>query len=1213
MFPVLLAVAVVILLVKPSQKSIGEIAGSIQTAVSDAEVFFQTLPENEIFLAELSKGNFKSSTFAKLQQHNLLLLLYQNQKLISWTNNTVALPSSLQLLEQGTHFVKLKNGWYVVFKATATSSNKTLIGLLPVKYQYPFENRFLQNQFAFRFHVPDNIEVTDQKMTGSVYIKNATGKDLFGLYLSGEEAGKNINAFMLLVELLALALLLYYLHLFSGYCKLHYGLQTAWLLLALCLVSLRAVMIFFSFPTELYQLELFNPALYASSVLTGSLGDLVLNAVAAVWLVLFYVLYVPTANSPKLKLAKASLLLVSVFLFSGLIFWVFKTLVMDSVVSFEVYNVLSLSIYSAIGLFVFSLLLIAHFLFVRYAIRQLHVFKTTPLQVTVIALVATALFVALVAPTQFLLSGVTTAVWTLLFVGFFYFYLQKSDELKLKTIITAIAAYSLLTTVLIENLYERKERNQREFFAGKLVSERDYVAEYLFKDIAARIASDAFIKNYFSNPLIPEKEMNDRITSIYLSGYFNKYELDVVSLETNGQSLWKKDSLRSAAFTALSNQVQAGELHYISDSTGSYSYISIIPFYEEDVLLGKLAIELSPKTYYGQNVYPELLIGSNVTASNNPYNYHYAIYQNDKLVAQSGDYPYTYRWNPDYEFGNETHLFIEEAEWEHGIMRFTNGKKVIVTVAREPLFEPIATFSYIYAFLFFISSVLLILSRIIEKEKLSIELLNGSSFSFRTRINYSMLAMIIFSFIIIGIITISFFSRQYDSFYSDRLQRKEKVVHAEVEHFIKKNVTGTDAIGNPSLLNTLRYELSRLAEINSIDINLFDTKGELLLSSQPTVYDKGITGTHMNPKAFFKLADNREVQISMHEKIGNLSYLAAYATLRNSQGETVAYLGIPYFERSSDVNKEVSGFLVALMNVYVFLLICAAALAYFISNSVTRPLTIISEKLRILNLNKKNEPIEWKSKDEIGVLISEYNKMITELEKSAQRLARSERESAWREMAKQIAHEIKNPLTPMKLSIQYLQRAIDEGKPNIEELALRVSKTLEEQIENLSSIATAFSSFAKMPKAENEIINLNDLVRSICDLFNKEEHVTVTFTTDSASPLVFADKNQLVSVFNNLIKNATQSIPEGRTGFVDVNVKEEEGMILVTVSDNGVGIPKENYDDVFVPNFTTKSSGTGLGLAISKRIVNGAGGKIWFESTENVGTAFFVRLNKVTG
>ena len=473
-----------------------------------------------------------------------------------------------------------------------------------------------------------------------------------------------------------------------------------------------------------------------------------------------------------------------------------------------------------------------------------------------------------------------------------------------------------------------------------------------------------------------------------------------------------------------------------------------------------------------------------------------------------------------------------------------------------------------------------------------------------------MLTMIIISFVIIGFITIGFFSKQYNNFYTDRLLRKEKVLHASLEFFISQNAPANDSVLSDRLVNTLNFEVARLAEINDIDINLYDNEGTLAVASQPSIYDKGLISKKMNPDAYFDLVSTKGAQVTEQESIGELKYLATYAPVRNARGATLTYLGIPYFERSKNVSDEVSSFLVALMNVYVFLLICAAILAYFISNSITRPLTIISEKLRILNLNKRNEPIEWKSKDEIGVLIGEYNKMIKELEQSAHKLARSERESAWREMAKQIAHEIKNPLTPMKLSIQYLQRAIDAGDSNIAELARKVTRTLEEQIENLASIATAFSSFAKMPKAQNEIINLNDLLKSISDLFNREEKTTVTFTTEANTPSVFADKNQLVSVFNNLVKNAIQSIPANRTGFVDVHIKEKDGWVIVSVSDNGSGIPRNHYERVFAPNFTTKSSGTGLGLAISKQIIEGAGGEIWFESKENIGTAFFVRLRK---
>ncbi|MBK7148723.1 MAG: HAMP domain-containing histidine kinase [Bacteroidetes bacterium] len=434
------------------------------------------------------------------------------------------------------------------------------------------------------------------------------------------------------------------------------------------------------------------------------------------------------------------------------------------------------------------------------------------------------------------------------------------------------------------------------------------------------------------------------------------------------------------------------------------------------------------------------------------------------------------------------------------------------------------------------------------------------------------------------------------------------MIHATLQYFIKQYWNSDSKMLDPAFYNALKMEIARLADINAIDINLYSDNGALLLNSQPAIYEQGLLARRMNPKAFFNLRKTKSIQTTQQEQIGALNYLATYSPLLSTSGDAIAYLGIPYFERARDVNAEVSSFLVSLINVYAFLLICAALLAYFVSNSITQPLTIIGNKLRILNLNKKNEAIEWHSRDEIGILVGEYNKMIAELEQSAQKLAKGERESAWREMAKQIAHEIKNPLTPMKLSIQYLQRSIDEGKPNIEELAKKVAKTLEEQIENLSSIATAFASFAKMPKPENEIIDFKSLIKGIVDLFNGENGVIVSLECTLSTAFVFADRNQWISVFNNLIKNGIQSIPEGKKGFVEVKMTKEEGWILVSVSDNGIGILQENADRVFVPNFTTKSSGTGLGLAITKQIVDGAGGSIWFESKPDEGTTFFVRL-----
>ena len=218
-------------------------------------------------------------------------------------------------------------------------------------------------------------------------------------------------------------------------------------------------------------------------------------------------------------------------------------------------------------------------------------------------------------------------------------------------------------------------------------------------------------------------------------------------------------------------------------------------------------------------------------------------------------------------------------------------------------------------------------------------------------------------------------------------------------------------------------------------------------------------------------------------------------------------------------------------------------------------------------------------------------------------------ESAWREMAQQVAHEIKNPLTPMKLSIQHLQRAFDNKDPRAPEMAERISKTLIEQIENLSKIATEFSSFAKMPQPENEKIHLLEVVYHSANLYKENEGVSISVKTEGViRDEIFADKSQLLRVFNNLILNSIQAIPDDRQGEIVIKAINVNDSIMISVSDNGIGIDQEKANKVFVPNFTTKSSGMGLGLAISQNIIEMAGGIIRFESIENSGTTFYVTL-----
>jgi len=290
------------------------------------------------------------------------------------------------------------------------------------------------------------------------------------------------------------------------------------------------------------------------------------------------------------------------------------------------------------------------------------------------------------------------------------------------------------------------------------------------------------------------------------------------------------------------------------------------------------------------------------------------------------------------------------------------------------------------------------------------------------------------------------------------------------------------------------------------------------------------------------------------------------------------------------------------------MLLIAITLSYFLSKYIIKSLNIISEKIVQTRLDKRNQKIEIENaSEEIYALVSAYNSMIDELEESAVKLATGEREQAWREMAKQVAHEIKNPLTPMRLSVQSFQRNFNPDDPDIRKKVEEYSDTLIYQIDTMSTIASAFSNFAKMPAQQNEILNVPKIVKLALDIFNEDY---ILFTSEKEEILAKIDRTQLIRVVTNLVKNATQALEDVENPRILVRVEEEETDVCISVSDNGVGITEENKERVFEPKFTTKSSGMGLGLPMVKNLVETYGGSITFTSKRNKGTIFTVRFPK---
>ena len=422
------------------------------------------------------------------------------------------------------------------------------------------------------------------------------------------------------------------------------------------------------------------------------------------------------------------------------------------------------------------------------------------------------------------------------------------------------------------------------------------------------------------------------------------------------------------------------------------------------------------------------------------------------------------------------------------------------------------------------------------------------------------------------------------------------------------NVKDTCTFNNIDYDKRLEEVVQKISDIHGVDVNLYDLNGNLRISSLPLPYTKGILSTRIDPIAFYHLNNKKEIQYFQKENIGNLTFISNYIPVIDAEGNNYAFLNIPYFTSQNILKQEISNFLITIINLNAFIFLLAGIVSLFITNKISNSFSLITEKMKRINLGTHNETIDWKKDDEIGALVLEYNKMVNKLEESAIILAKTEREGAWKEMARQVAHEIKNPLTPMKLSMQYLQKSIQNKSPNINELAQNVSNTLIEQIDHLSNIANAFSQFANIGEAKKEVFDLNETLRNVILLHEINDNLKINRALLEEKQLIRADKTQINRLFTNLILNAIQSVPSEREAVITVSELITDRHIIIKIKDNGQGISEEISLKIFTPNFTTKSSGTGLGLAMCKRIVEQSEGKIWFETEVGKGTTFFVKL-----
>ena len=475
--------------------------------------------------------------------------------------------------------------------------------------------------------------------------------------------------------------------------------------------------------------------------------------------------------------------------------------------------------------------------------------------------------------------------------------------------------------------------------------------------------------------------------------------------------------------------------------------------------------------------------------------------------------------------------------------------------------------------------------------------------SLRTRIFVSMLLLTFVASILIAVVSIYQFRKEAKEYHQERLERKENAIVEHINYILQTTTYPLTTENIPLIFKERIYEL---ADIHSMPLNFYDLNGSLILSSK-AIFKIDREKPQINPVTLKVLQSSLDKRYVEFVNIDDVTFRSSYTYIKDNKFKPLAILNLPYEENTEYLDNEIRNFLIRFGQVYAFMFLTAVVLSYFLSSYLTKSIKFISDKMQETKLHSRNEKIVVKDAGkEINLLINSYNNMVDKLEESANKLAQSEREQAWREMAKQVAHEIKNPLTPMRLTVQSFQRKFNVNDPEADKKIADFSETLLQQIDTMNAVASAFSNFASMPAQQNEKLNFVNVVKLALEIFNEEY---ISFSSTHNEIMITMDKTQLIRIVTNLVKNAIQALPETKQDKkISVDIEKHESSIKLSITDNGIGIPDEIKENIFEPKFTTKSSGMGLGLPIIKKIIENYNGSIHFNSQKDKGSTFTVQF-----
>jgi len=1215
---------------------------SVNQEASRAEKFirakydeFNKLSDDTALVNGLLNRSLSAADFAKSSSGDYGFFLYtvsqfDDFELKFWSDNLIVPEDSLLVKADGEYFEHLSNGWYYIIRKTLpqTSDGASLfsIAMVPVKTEFFITTDYLPKQLVYNKTAERRVQLSIQPTEFPV--KSMSGEPLFYLDKKSFAAVPYNDLKTNILRFGGVLFFLIFLHLTAEAISRKKNVRYAVGFLFVSVLILRIVAYYFPSILNLRQFDFFDPTIYGSNAIQRSLGDLLINAGLFCWIVLFAWAKLRKSNHLLSGLKSwqrwaagfisLCMLILSTFVLATTI----RSLVADSKISFDVSNFFELDEYTWAG---FSLLaclsltyyyfsqLLFRFIFPLFSGRQILIYFFIG-----VAGLAYLSYLTLQSSGPDVLFYLPVLIWLLIYTwlanrkGLLF----HNFRINITGTITWLFIFSVSVTFVMYAEIKKVEWEKRKRIANQVAFSTDPASEMLMSLTMKYLDNEFLQENFYRFYNVEEsRKIRDSIIADNYSGYQDKYDTRLYVYDSSGNPLNNEDGTTYESLQTILNvqskQTQTEGLYYYEAALDKYNYITRRDATDSSgtATVGSLFIVSSPKNFSNEALLPELFRRFKGDDPEDSPIYSYAVYTEGRLVSPPGNYPFP-TWLSESEIPTEEFQQKINGSYDELWYRASNKKVVVITRKKETILETITLFSYIFCFFLLLLGLVQLFSLILRFFYSKSSFRKFIPFNIRTQVHATIIFISIFSFLVIGVATIYFFISRYNKTNSDKLSRTMKIMVNEMEQKLDDHNTFDDVVRIDDSISHagLQNLVNEVSDIHGVDINVYDLNGNLKVTSEANVYTKGVLSKKINPIAYYHLSHLRQVQHAQEERVGNLSYLSMYSPVRDDRGYVYAYINIPYFTSRPELEQQISNFLVTIIILNAFIFLIAGLIALIIANRITRSFSFISDKMKDVNLSKMNQPIVWNRDDEIGELVKEYNKMVGKLEVSASALAKSEREGAWREMARQVAHEIKNPLTPMKLSIQYLQKAIDYDQPNVKELSSNVANTLVEQIDHLSKIAADFSQFANISNTEVKKFDLHEVLGSLKGLYNAHETVRFVWLPVDQEVIIEADKTQINRLFTNLFANALEACNDADICLINVAEEIIEDKIRISIRDNGEGIPEEMQDKIFIPNFTTKTSGTGLGLAMCKGIVEQAKGEIWFETQKGAGTTFFVEL-----